>query len=170
MRRIGVIAGVFDPFHLGHKQFILNAIEQNNLDRVLILLEEKSKYKMPLASAMQRKKIIELSIKDQKNISIHESKSKSFPISSTLPQIKAQNLDAKIYLLVGEDVVSHIKSWPDSENLLKNVKLITAKRNINETYGGVSSQKVKNDLRNNPDNAQIAPEALEYCLKEKIYI
>ncbi|MEI9913739.1 MAG: adenylyltransferase/cytidyltransferase family protein [Candidatus Saccharibacteria bacterium] len=41
-RKIGIYAGSFDPIHLGHITFALQAIEQAGLDKVYFLPEEST--------------------------------------------------------------------------------------------------------------------------------
>jgi cytidyltransferase-like protein len=169
LKRIGVMAGAFDPMHGGHINFIYDSIKKYSLDKVLILIEEKSKHKLSIADFSHRKKIVELSIDNEPNIEIYPSKTATFPISSTLPGLKAE-FNAKFYLLVGNDVSGHILSWPDSGGLLTGVKLVVADRNEENRHKRISSGKVREQIKNKAAKVDMQEDALKYCLENNLYI
>lgn len=169
LKRIGVIAGVFDPMHSGHLQFIKSSIKKHDLDKVLILIEKRSKYKKSYASFTHRKKIAELSIKYMPAVELYETSSESYPISSTLPKIKKQ-FKVRIYLLIGDDVKKHIAGWPGSDDMLKNVELVVANRDKYDNNGHVSSGKVREQIKSDAKNIDMQKDALNYCLNNRLYI
>lgn len=169
LKKIGVIAGVFDPMHNGHLQFIKDSIKKHDLDKVLILIEKRSKYKKSFASFAHRKKIGELSIKDVPAAELYETSSESYPISSTLPKIKKE-FKARIYLLIGDDVKQHIAGWPGSDYMLENIELVVANRDKYDKNGRVSSGKVREQIKSAAKNIDMQKDALNYCLNNKLYI
>jgi nicotinate-nucleotide adenylyltransferase len=170
MKKIGVIAGAFDPMHSGHINFIDSSIEKYGLDKALVLIEQESKFKQSFAEFSHRKKIVELSIKDKPKMELYQAASASFPLSSTLPNIKSDFPEAKLYLLIGDDVAEHIKTWPDAEKLLNGVELIVTKRkNGSSEQSRVSSGKVREQIKTGADKVDIEKKALDYCKQNHLY-
>ena len=166
--RIGVIAGAFDPIHIGHLKFIEDSIETYGLDTVFVLIEEKSRHKKSFADFAHRKKIVEFSVKDNPKVEIYPAKTPSFPISSTLPELKSK-YDAEVYLLVGNDVAEHIKTWDSSSELLENVRLIVADRSSSDGHKRVSSGKVREQIKSGAQDVDMDSDALGYCLQHNLY-
>lgn len=170
MKKIGVIAGAFDPMHSGHINFIDSSIKKHGLDRVLVLIEQESKFKQSFAEFSHRKKIVELSIKDKPKIELYQASSASFPLSSTLPNIRSVFLGAEIYLLIGDDVAEHIKTWPNAEELLKGVEIIVTKRkNGSGEHSRVSSGKVREQIKTGTAKVNLEKKALDYCKQNHLY-
>lgn len=167
---IGVFAGVFDPIHLGHTDFIRRSIKNSQLDKVYILVEEAPKYKKCLASYAHRRQMAELATVDIPEAEIYHSSSQFFPISATLPELKKSNPEAKLYLLVGDDVVKHIYDWPDAKTLLKEVELIIAKRAGNDKLAHASSLKIRETLRNGRNTVDLDTRVLDYCRANRLYL
>jgi nicotinate-nucleotide adenylyltransferase len=168
IKKIGVIAGAFDPMHGGHLNFIHESIKKYSLDKVLILIEERSKHKPSFADFSHRKKIVELSIGNDPNIEIYQTRTASFPISSTLPELKTK-YKARFYLLVGNDVGEHILSWPDSDDLLNGVELVVANRSEDNRHKRISSGKVRQQIKNKSNVVDMQKDALNYCLSKGLY-
>ena len=168
MTKLGLLAGVFDPFHIGHLAFIEESISNYGLDRAFILIEEKPKFKETFASFDHRKKIVETSIGNNPKIHIYPPATASFPLSSTLPILK-QESNAKIYLLVGNDVIDHIHTWPESDKLLAGIELVIADRTEQDRDRRVSSGKVREQIRSGAEPIGMPEEALEYCRANKLY-
>lgn len=166
--KIGVFAGVFDPMHLGHTYFIERAVQDNNLDKVYVLIERQPKYKTCIASYGQREEMAKLALKSIPKARVHKPKSNFFPITSTLPEIKKINPNAQIFLLLGEDVASHIGSWDDPTGALNRVGLIVAKREKTESFSNASSLKVREKIKNR-EKPELAPAVLNYIKKTGLY-
>lgn len=167
--KIGIFAGVFDPIHLGHTDFIARSIEENGLDKVYLLIEQEPKYKKCLAEYRHRKKMVELATSKIEQAEIYETDSKFFPITSSLPEIKKANPDSQIFLMLGDDVASHLKDWQDSEVLLNETELIIANRADNKPYSRASSLKVRNQLKDGITDPEISPEVLGYIRQNQLY-
>ncbi|HYF96500.1 MAG TPA: adenylyltransferase/cytidyltransferase family protein [Patescibacteria group bacterium] len=170
MSRIGILAGVFDPIHLGHTEFIAQAIKDHKLDKVYILVEKDPKYKTCLASYEHRKEMVGLAVSDIDKIEIYESPRDFFPISSSVPVIKKDNSGSELFLLIGDDVWKHIPSWEDAEELLQTVKPIIAKRNQGAPYSQASSLKIRQSLGKGEDSKFIDSRVLAYCKSNKLYL
>ena len=167
MKRIGIFAGVFDPIHLGHTEFIKKAVKEHSLDKVYVLIEQNPKFKTCLASYEHRKKMAELATENIPEAEIYETAAESFPITSSLPGIKGANPDAEIFLLLGDDVAEHINEWQAKE-ILEGVELIVAKRNQGEPLSRISSLKIRQNIQDN-EVAGLEPKVLGYIRAKKPY-
>lgn len=159
-----MLAGVFDPIHLGHINFIEQTIETHGLDKVLILIEKTPQFKKTFAGFEHRKKMVELATTHNPKIKIYDSEFNDFPITNCLPKIKANNPKAKLHLLIGEDVNKHIDKWEGSKELLKNVKVIVAERN-----DGITSGKIRHALSEKQKPEGLDNQVYEYIKNKKLY-
>lgn len=168
MKKIGVFAGVFDPIHIGHTEFIKQAVQDKKLDKVYLLVEKKPKYKNCIASYRHRRKMAELATADIPQVQIFEQAADTFPITSTMPRIRDENPSAKLFLLLGDDVAAHINEWQDRD-ALKDVEMIVANRNREERYSKISSLKIRNQLKKSGQMPALHPDVLKYCQDKKLY-
>jgi len=164
MLRIAVLAGVFDPIHLGHLNFIERIITETSLHKVYLLVEKAPKHKPVFASFDDRLKMIELAIKNNPKIEIYDCGAENYPISHALPEIKKSNASSQIYLLSGHDVAKHIRSWDGAEDLLKGVELIVAER-----QDGITSGQIRQALSVGQKPIGIDPKLLEYIKNNQLY-
>lgn len=164
MLRIAVLAGVFDPIHLGHLDFIERIIAEKSLNKVYLLAEKAPQHKPVFASFADRLKMIELALENHPNIEIYDCDAENYPISHALPEIKKSNASSQIYLLTGHDVAEHIRSWDGVEQLLKNVEIVVANRN-----DGITSGKIRKSLAKNQIPHGLDPKVIEYIQRAKLY-
>lgn len=168
--KIGVIAGAFDPIHLGHLHFINESIKNYNLDKVYLLIEKDSKHKKIFASYKDRKTMVELAINNQSQIEIYDDQSLYFPISNSLPKIKADNLGSRIHLLIGSDVAEHINDWQDADTLFKEVKFVIAKRGSGEEYRSFTSGKIRVELEKPQKPLGLNEQVYQHIKENKLYM
>jgi nicotinate-nucleotide adenylyltransferase len=135
--RIGIYAGTFDPIHAGHVAFALQAIEEANLDEVVIMPERRPRFKDGPEHYGHRIAMAKRAIKPHKKLSVLETADKRFSVKRTLPQLRNTFADADLVLLVGSDVAEHIPDWYDVERLLKTCELVVGVR------GGQSPKAVR---------------------------
>lgn len=168
MTKIGVMAGTFDPIHLGHVDFMKKSIRDHSLDKLILLIEKNPKHKQVFASYVDRLAMIKLATKNIKKIEIYESQAENFPLSKDLPKIKEYNPKSKIILLIGEDVEKHIYDWSDAKNLLSNVSVIVAKRNLDKKYSKVTSGNIRKQI-NNSEIEGLDNLVKDYINQKKLY-
>lgn len=167
---IGVIAGVFDPIHEGHVDFIFSSIDKYNLEKVFVLIEKESLHKKIFASHEDRKNMIKEAVARNKKISIYETDVDNFPISNCLPKIKIQNPKSKIHLLIGSDVAEHIDAWDGSEELLKGVELIVAKRGAGPQERLIRAGEIREQLKKGIKPKGLNPNVLKYIQQNHLYL
>ncbi len=63
MKKVGILAGTFDPIHIGHIAFALRAIEKAQLDKVILLPEREPRRKRNVTDFNHRLSMLKLSVK-----------------------------------------------------------------------------------------------------------
>jgi len=132
MRSIGVLGGTFDPIHNGHIHLALEVRNKLKLDEVKLIPANTPPHRsIPIASANDRKKMTELAICGQKNLSVDlreiENKNISYTIN-TLISLRMEFPNDLLFLIVGEDVFNMVDSWKNWQSLLNYTHIIVATR------------------------------------------
>ena len=131
--KIGILGGTFNPIHLGHLLIAENAYSQFSLDRVNIMPAFISPFKLDssVLNKEDRKKIIELSIKDNPHFVLDTREIDSEQISYTyitLSQMKADNPEDELYFILGADSLKTIKNWRNPQIIFDNATILAAVR------------------------------------------
>lgn len=126
--RIGIYSGTFDPVHVGHIAFALQAIEQADLDEVVFLPERRPRFKQAVEHFGHRTAMISRAIIPHKKLSLLELPDRSFTVKRTMPAIKKVFPDAEIVLIIGSDVLPHMGSWAEAKAMLKQHELVVGVR------------------------------------------
>jgi nicotinate-nucleotide adenylyltransferase len=147
--RIGVYAGTFDPVHVGHVAFALQAIKAAGLDSVIFLPERVPRNKNPSEHYAHRVAMLKNAIKPHPDLSVIELVDKHFTIKRTLPELQKILPDAALIMLAGSDVIRHMPEWPNIEILLRDCELVVGTRrrdqpeDIRKIIAGWPQQPVK---------------------------
>lgn len=131
--KIGILGGTFNPIHLGHLLIAENAYSQFSLDCVNIMPAFISPFKLDssVLNKEDRKKIIELSIKDNPHFVLDTREIDSEQISYTyitLSQMKADNPEDELYFILGADSLKTIKNWRNPQIIFDNATILAAVR------------------------------------------
>ncbi len=131
--RIGILGGTFNPIHLGHLLIAENAYSQFNLDYVNIMPAYISPFKLDnkVLDKEHRKKIIELSIKDNKHFILDPREIDSESVSYTyitLSDMKAEAPKNDLYFILGADSLKTIKNWRNPQIIFDNATILAAVR------------------------------------------
>jgi nicotinate-nucleotide adenylyltransferase len=194
MKRVGVYAGTFDPVHVGHVAFAECALE-HGLDMVYFLPEPRPRRKQGVRALEHRVGMIEAAIQSHPRLGVIHLKQARFTPHETLPILHRRFPGAEITLLFGDDVLTHIASWPLVEKLVSSVDLLIATRNenrgeidrkfaalssvsglefshqiINAPHNHVSSSAVRGKLRAGDRQVEHLPAAVaDYIKQHRLY-
>ena len=143
MHSIGVLGGTFDPIHNGHIRLALEVRNKLKLDTIKLIPANIPPHRStPLASANDRKKMVELAILDQENLSIDlreiENKNISYTVN-TLISLRVEFPNDALFLIVGEDVFNMIDTWKDWQSILNYTHIIVATR-LEESKKNISDE------------------------------
>lgn len=128
MKRIGILAGTFDPVHKGHISFALQALEAAGLDKVVFAPEPRPRHKEDVTHISHRIAMLQLATKAYTKLGVLELPDKQFTVAKSLPRLIQKYPDAVLVMLIGTDVLGHISVWPHVRSLLKQVGLVVAVR------------------------------------------
>ena len=137
-KRIGIFAGTFDPFHLGHLDNILTAIDQMDLDEVVLSPLVKTPHKNPVLDFYKRWDLLNIAIKDHPKIKLYSKNlltdlaEEGVPHQNLVNYVKNNTLrDSITYHIVGGDTFERLFSRPAiiEETLsFKNHKILILNR------------------------------------------
>lgn len=152
--RIGLYGGTFDPIHLGHLIVIENAINEMQLDRVIILPSSNPPHKKhkDKTKADIRVEMVAEAIKDNPKIILSSYESSNNMIKythDTLEHFTEKLNDHEIFYLMGEDSFMTIDTWRNYEKILGYNIIVFAREGIKKDSSLV--KKVKKVKKDNPN-------------------
>ena len=180
--RIGIFVGSFNPVHEGHIHVANYLLNNNYVDKMLIIPTMPYWDKKDFASLEDR--INMLKYYENEDIII-DSTHNSYPYTYMLmEELLKEYPNDELYLIIGADNILEFKKWRNYQELLKN-KIIVINRNnidinhyINEyeekdnfivindfDYIDVSSTRIKNDL----DDEYLHPLVYQYIKEHNLY-
>ena len=134
MERIGIYSGTFDPPHVGHFWGAQYACEVLNLDRLLMIPDFVMPHKQQspgCASAQQRLRMVQLGLPTEGKLEASDLALRREDTSytwETVAQVRRDNPDAKLVLLMGADMLPNFPQWRESEAILKEAVLAVFRR------------------------------------------
>ncbi|NJS36965.1 MAG: nicotinate (nicotinamide) nucleotide adenylyltransferase [Brachymonas sp.] len=147
--RIGVYGGAFDPPHLAHEALARAAVEQHQLDRLIILPTGQAWHKSrALSDAQHRLALARLGFADlpQAQIDPRETlrNGPTYTID-TLHELRSEHLSTQLFLLMGQDQLAFFPQWHRYQEVLQIATLLVALRAYSMP---ASSQKgLKNEVK-----------------------
>jgi nicotinate-nucleotide adenylyltransferase len=132
--RIGVFGGTFDPPHVGHLLVANDAREALELDRLIFVPAGAQPFKVdtpPVATARDRLEMVRLAVADDANYAVDDAeinrKGLSFTVD-TLEHLSERNPAARLYLLMGEDVLAGFEKWRSPARIRQLATLVVVSR------------------------------------------
>lgn len=152
--RIGLYGGTFDPIHLGHLIVIENAINEMNLDRVIILPSSNpphKKHKDKTKSDIRVEMVAE-AIKDNPKIILSTFESTDNVVRythDTLEYFTSKLPNHEIFYIMGEDSFVTIDTWRNYEKILDYNIIVFARSGIDNNSTLI--KKVDKIRKDNPN-------------------
>ena len=121
MKKVGILGGTFNPVHVEHVNLALSAVEELNLDELIVMPTYISPHKTEAsAPAENRLDMLKIAFKDYDKITVSdyeiEKQGKSFTYL-TVEHFKSQG-DIDLYFIVGGDMLTDFKTWKFPERIL----------------------------------------------------
>jgi nicotinate-nucleotide adenylyltransferase len=129
----GILGGTFDPIHFGHLVLAEKACEAFQLSRVVFVPAAIPPHKIGevKTSAANRLRMVELAIADNPHFQISkvelEREGPSYTID-TIQQLVSDARGEEALLIMGFDSLLELNTWKDYQQLLSEIKVITAFR------------------------------------------
>lgn len=133
LRSIGIFGGTFDPVHNGHVMVARAALEELELDRLLIVPAAQSPFKSSptLASAEARLTLLHAAFEDLAGCEVDGLELDRQGVSYTIETVRTvakRYPDATLYCLIGADHVATLKEWREAEALAEAVTFVVVPR------------------------------------------
>jgi nicotinate-nucleotide adenylyltransferase len=149
--RIGIYAGTFDPVHIGHITFALQAVERAGLDRLYFLPERRPRHKQTVEHFGHRVAMLRQAIRPYPKFDILELADVSFSVVQTLPKLRTLFHKDQLVFLFGSDAVTNLPTWRGAEVLLEHAELVI----------GCRERADPTEVRRMIDNWSVLPRSYE---------
>ncbi len=122
--RIGIFGGSFDPIHIGHLWIAEAALETLGLETIHWIPAATSPLKPrgPVACSEDRVEMIRLALAGSEQHRIDDREIRRGELSytvDTVDEIRQENPDAEVMLIIGSDSLATIRKWHQFERLLQ---------------------------------------------------
>lgn len=140
MRKVGILGGTFNPIHNGHLALAKAAMEQYQLDEILLMPSKQPPHKSGFAilSPTERFRITELAAAEYSGFtaSDFELQREGFTYTAdTLELLTREHPDTRFYFIIGGDSLVYFAEWKRPERILELCVLLAAGR------AGITSDK-----------------------------
>jgi nicotinate-nucleotide adenylyltransferase len=130
--RLGVLGGTFDPFHFGHLAAADAAIDCAELDRVLFMPAAQPPHRPPaVVSPHQRIEMCRLGIEGEPRFEVSDIELKregpSYTVD-TLREIKRQQPEEELFLILGWDAARLFSTWHEPEKVRELATIVVVAR------------------------------------------
>jgi len=167
--RIGIFGGSFNPVHSGHVGIARRAIDELSLDRLLVVPAKVSPFKTDAAALLlpdeTRLLLVRAAFNGVAKASVDERELRRGGVSyaiDTVREIAAENPDAELVFLVGEDSVAGLTHWKDIDAL----RGLCAFRSFPRTRE--SSTEIRERLARGESVEGLVPPAVELFLRHRV--
>lgn len=148
--RVGVYGGAFDPPHQAHRALAETALDQLQLDLLLILPTGQAWHKVrPLTDAKHRLAMCLLAFGDLPRTRIDPRETRRTGPSytaDTLAELRAEWPGAQLFLLLGADQLLAFKTWMRWPEVLASAQLAVANRATRIGEDALDAQQDQTDL------------------------
>ena len=130
--KLGVLGGTFDPIHNGHLAVAEAAIECGDLDEVVLVPTGNPPHRPPaVASAAHRLTMCKLATEDDPRLAVSDielnREGPSYTLD-TLLALRGANPHAELFLVLGWDAASQLRSWHRPDEVMALAPVIVVPR------------------------------------------
>ena len=134
-KKIGIMGGTFDPFHIGHLILADKAYEQFKLDKVRFMPAGNPPHKKNRtgrATDEQRVEMVKRAISSNPHfeLCLAEMNADGYSYTyRTLERFKEENPDEEYYFIIGADSLFDFETWREPGRICQSCTLVVATRN-----------------------------------------
>lgn len=167
--RIGVYVGSFDPVHIGHKYIVDYLLNNDYLDKVVIVPTIGYWDKVNLTNLDHRINMLKYYENDQ--IIINDKYNNLEYTYQILDKLKIDYSDSTLYLIIGADNLVNFHLWKEMDRILEN-KVLVLPRNgiIASDYINNFDQKDNFILVNNFEEMNVSSSIIRDKINKKDYV
>ena len=146
MERIGIYGGTFNPPHIGHIRSAAYAVQELELDKLLVIPDRIAPHKqLPKDSPtpQQRLEMLKIATAGLPNMEVSDLElNREGPSYTyqTVQQVRKMYPEAKIYLLMGTDMFLSFHSWRNPELITKDATLAVFYRGDKNEVDAIKSR------------------------------
>ena len=171
MSRLGFFGGSFNPITIAHINLVLEAMEQNKLDKVYFVTMNDKYPKKGLLPIEHRKEMINLVISDNPNkfdMFLLDNK-KEYKAIDSFEIIDNEFKNDERFFIMGSDNYENIKYWKDYEKLQK-YNFIVLDRENNLKTKDISSSLVRTYIKDKKNISNLVSDKIEkYIENNNLY-
>jgi nicotinate-nucleotide adenylyltransferase len=181
LKKIGIYGGTFDPIHHAHLILAREAREQLGLAEVIFVLAALSPNKVDqeCASAAARWQMLNAAIEGEAGFTASRLELDRPPPSYTIDTVetlRAENPDAELFFLLGEDNLADLPRWRRFADLGQLVQFVVLDRTgaAPETpyitirrWIDISSTTIRNRVARGESIRYLVPEAVEEIIRRR---
>ncbi|MEE8496084.1 MAG: nicotinate-nucleotide adenylyltransferase [Xanthomonadales bacterium] len=162
---VGIFGGTFDPVHYGHLRAALEAMEMLRLQDFRLLPAGTPPHRAnTFASADDRLAMLKLALYRYPELQVDDREVRregsSFMVD-TLSEIRREEGDAPILMMIGQDAANVLDQWHEWHRLFDLAHLVIMRRPISkEIYSAALFEQVQPRLVNDPGQLQNSPAGL----------
>ncbi len=180
--KIGLFGGTFDPVHIGHLIIAESVGEYAGLDTVIFIPSANPPHKSSdmMFSAEERFKMLSLAVNDNPRFVVSDVEMKRDGPSYTIDTIKEMKAafpqDTELLFILGMDNLFEIDLWKNPHEIIKECKLLVARRVCDECGEipvwlkeyvemvdvpliGISSSDIRRRIKNGESIRYLVPDA-----------
>ncbi|MBQ8556588.1 MAG: nicotinate-nucleotide adenylyltransferase [Clostridia bacterium] len=134
--RIGIMGGTFDPIHQGHIRMAQCALEDAELDRVLMLPSGNPPHKTGITPALDRYRMVYAACAGMKELEpsrIEIDREGVIFTVDTLSILKEKYPKAELYYIIGADTLMELRNWRAWEKVLTMCRFLVCPRSWHYT-------------------------------------
>jgi nicotinate-nucleotide adenylyltransferase len=176
VNRLGIYGGAFDPPHLAHEALARAAIEQYALDELRILPTGQAWHKSrSLTKAEHRIAMAELAFADLPQACVdgrETRRSGATYTMDTLHELQAENPQAKLFVLMGQDQWQFFPQWHRYEEILQVATILVALRadftTVSSHKGSKNQGKIAHQTIHMPASPISATQIRQLCTQSLV--
>jgi nicotinate-nucleotide adenylyltransferase len=133
VQRIGIYGGSFDPVHLGHLLVAQAAVEELGLDRLVFVPAAQSPFKQtstPTPGPI-RAQLLRLALAGRPWSTVDDQEIRRTGVSYTVETLRdyaTRFPEAKLYYLIGADIVATLPQWREPAELARLAEFVVIPR------------------------------------------
>ena len=179
--RLGIYVGSFNPVHVGHIHVVNYLLENNYVDKILLLPTPSYWDKTNLLDMNDRINMLKVYENDKV---IVDTKHNNYPYTyQVLNSLRKDYKDDELYLIIGSDNIEKFDLWEHVDEILEN-KVIVVKRDDTDIEKYTSKFNTNNfiivnefkpidisssRIRNNKDYNYLDKEVYNYIKENNLY-
>ncbi len=145
MQLIGLLGGTFNPIHFGHLRMAQELVDALNLAEIRFIPSANPPHKaVPMVSAHQRAKMVELAIADNPAFRLDtrelDRQGASYTIDTLISLREELGKNVSLCLIMGSDAFTKLDTWQRWDELLDHCHIILVQRPSKQVQSKLSEQ------------------------------